>query len=40
MEWFVRIARNQDGKLSCREVPGARFAEPAGDGDLLLTLAG
>jgi len=39
MDCSARIARNQDRRLSCSKLPGARFEELAGDGNALVPLA-
>jgi hypothetical protein len=38
MEWFNRMDRNKDGKLSKEEVPSPRFKELDTDGDGSVTL--
>ncbi|MEW6359933.1 MAG: EF-hand domain-containing protein [Planctomycetota bacterium] len=39
MEWFIRMDRNKDGKLSKEEVRSPRFKELDTDGDGFVTLA-
>jgi Ca2+-binding EF-hand superfamily protein len=39
MEWFYRMDRNHDGKLSHEECPSPRFQEADTDGDGFVTLA-